>query len=165
MKISNVSSPTPNKKMRILGIDPGNSRIGFGVIDATPALKLVAYNTMEVTDLLDLAQQFSKLLDEHRPDLVSIETLFFSNNQKTAMRVAQARGVLLLKTLERGIEITELGPMQVKMAVTSYGKSDKKAVAKMVRLLLKMDALTGYDDASDALAIAIAAANCTKLAT
>jgi crossover junction endodeoxyribonuclease RuvC len=144
--------------MRILGIDPGITRIGFGLIETAP-LKLINYGTLETKNLLDMEKKFGALLKNHQPQIVAVETLFLTKNRKTAIEVAQARGVLLFKTLKNHIDLVELGPMQVKQAVTGWGRADKRAVAKMVKIILNIKTLTGYDDASDALAIAIAAAN------
>ena len=147
--------------MRILGVDPGTHRIGYGSILRKPDLKPIDYGVIEIQkgSLLVAAKQFQKLLDKFQPNLVAIEKLFFSKNRKTALAVAQTRGILILKILENKIPLVEYGPMEVKQAVTGYGLSDKKAVSAMVRRFLKMKEISGYDDASDALAIAITAAN------
>ncbi len=147
--------------MKILGIDPGTSRIGYGLIKDGSELKLIDCGVIEITEpdkkILILGKKYAKLLKKFQPDLVAIEKLFFAKNKKTALGVAQSRGVLILKSLEAKIPIAEYGPMEVKLATTGYGLSDKKAVATMVKIFLKADSLKGYDDASDALAIAIAA--------
>lgn len=96
---------------------------------------------------------------KHKPDVLAIEKLYFAKNQKTALAVAQARGVILLAGKEHGLRIREYAPNEVKIGVTGYGAADKKAVLKMVRLILKRPDLSVIDDASDALALAILAAN------
>ncbi len=150
--------------MRILGIDPGTSRIGFGLIETTGGLRMLKYGTLEAKEkdlsgkMTTMTRQFRELLKETKPELAAIERLYFAKNQKTALAVAQARGALLSILLENGIAVTEFSPNEVKSQITGYGLADKKGVAKMVVSILKTE-LTGYDDASDALAIAIVAAN------
>lgn len=156
--------------MKILGIDPGTSRIGFGLIEATgPNLELLTYGIIEAKDktitgkITELSTQFRKLLLETTPDFAAVEKLFFAKNQKTALDVAQARGVILSLLLEKGIPLAEYAPNEVKIQVTGYGLADKQGVAKMVKTILKVSELPGHDDASDALAVAITAANFLKL--
>jgi len=150
--------------MKILGIDPGSARIGFGLIKKDKNLELLDYGVMEVAnnDLLVLAEQFDNLLKRQRPDLIAIEKLYFAKNRKTALSVAQSRGVLILKIRENKIKMAEYNPMEVKQSVTGYGLADKKAVAMMVKKILNLQELKGHDDASDALAIAITAAGDLK---
>jgi crossover junction endodeoxyribonuclease RuvC len=149
--------------MRILGIDPGTSRIGYGLIDGDKS-KLIRYGVIEAKEkeltgkIANLTAQLRILLSETSPDLIAIEKLYFAKNQKTAMDVAQARGAILSICLEKKIPTVEYSPNEVKSQVAGYGLADKKAVAKMVRLILKVESLSGYDDASDALAIALTAA-------
>ena len=155
--------------MKILGIDPGTSRIGYGLIETSDGLKLVRHGVIEPKQkslqekISRLSVYFRKLLDESRPDLAAIEKLFFAKNRKTAMEVAQARGAILSILLENGVPVVEYAPNEVKAQVAGYGLADKVGVAKMVKLILKIDELPGYDDASDALAIAITAANNRRL--
>ena len=155
--------------MRILGIDPGTSRIGFGLIETDGGLKLIHYGTIEAKEktlpgkIANATGQFKKLLAELAPDFAAIEKIYFAKNQKTALSVAQARGALLSILLEKNIPLAEFSPTEVKSQVAGYGLADKKGVAKMVKVILKLTELPGYDDASDALAIAIAAANNYKL--
>lgn len=151
--------------MKILGVDPGSSRCGFGLIEKEGSrLNFLTAGLIENKEsdinykLFYVARDFDKILLEFQPDLVAIEKIFFSKNVKTAIEVAQARGVLILQTLKRKIQITEYNPQQIKQAVTSYGMADKKSVAKMVALLLRMPSLNVIDDTTDALAIAITAA-------
>ena len=147
--------------MKILGIDPGTHRIGYGLILRKSDLKPLDYGVIEIQEgsIIIAAEQFQKLLEKLKPNLVAVEKLFFSKNRKTALAVAQTRGILILKILENKIPLVEYGPMEVKQAVTGYGLSDKKAVSFMVKRFLNMQEISGYDDASDALAIAITAAN------
>ena len=152
--------------MKILGIDPGSSRIGYGLIEKTgQKLKLIRADTLIIREkdpnqkLFYLAIEFKKLLEECEPDLLAIEKIFFYKNVKTAIEVAQARGVLVLLTLQKQIPLVEFTPQKVKKATTNYGASDKQAVAKMVSLLLNEPQIKRLDDTTDAIAIAITAAN------
>ena len=159
--------------MKILGIDPGTSRVGYGLIDSESGgkLRLLRYGTLEANEkdlqgkMANITSQFRALLRESRPELAAIERLYFAKNQKTAISVAQARGALLSILLESGVAVTEFSPNEVKSQVAGYGLADKKSVAKMVMAILKTPELPGHDDATDALAIAIVAANHQKLLT
>ena len=153
--------------MRILGIDPGTSRIGYGLINDRP-LKLIDYGVIEIKDktntkFLTLSEKLEELINKSRPDAAAVEKIYFAKNQKTAIEVAQARGIILLSLLKNKIPVYEYTPQEIKLSVTNYGLADKKAVAKLVKLLLGINELKGYDDASDALAIAITAANYKKI--
>ncbi len=150
--------------MIILGIDPGTRRIGYGVVEylsgtisliETGLLKIEAGNDPEA--LRETKEQITSVLKKFAPSILSIEKLYFMNNQKTAIQVAQARGVILSAATEYGLEIREFAPNEVKLGVTGYGLSDKKGVLKMVRLILNEPELDVIDDASDALAVAIVA--------
>lgn len=151
--------------MIILGIDPGTSRIGYGVIKKERgALIFLDAGILKIKTrsgqraLLEIKNGLGALVKKWWPDVLAVEKLYFSKNQKTAMEVAQARGVILLAGLEAGIEIKEYAPNEIKSGVAGYGFADKKAVAKMVNLILRTPRLKIIDDASDALAIAIFAA-------
>ena len=163
--------------MKILGIDPGSTRIGYGIIeDATATagqaggLKLLDYGVLEIKEknlpdrLNALSLLFDALLKKHRPDMAGIEKIFFAKNTKTAIDVSHSRGVLLAGMRENQIPILEFTPNEVKLAVSGYGLSDKKAVAKMVMRILNLKELKGYDDASDAIAVALTTAFNKKLA-
>ena len=150
----------------ILGIDPGSSRMGYGLIEQQGSkLKLVKAGTLEIKEkdvnqkLLALASGLKALLKTVKPDLVAVEKIFFSKNVKTAIEVAQARGIIILITLQNQIPLIELTPQQAKQAVTNYGGADKKAVAKMVSIILERPLLKVLDDTTDALALAIAASS------
>lgn len=160
--------------MRILGIDPGSSRCGWGVIDITEDKGQpvwVAHGCIETEKTLEACEKLNRvfndiisLVQQYQPDQVSLELLFMFNNQKTVMRIAEARGVILLACAKSGLALQtfEYTPMQVKLAVTGYGRSDKKQVMEEVINALhplrnissgKKD---GFDDAADALAVAMA---------
>ena len=153
--------------MIILGIDPGTTRIGYGVIRASGnSLIHVASGVLEInpasTDaehLHEIGRALEKLITDIGPEKIGVERLFFSKNKKTALSVAEARGVILETIAKKHIFLYELTPNEVKLAVTGNGNSSKQAVAKMVSLLLHFDTKTLLDDATDALAIAIASAN------
>ncbi len=149
--------------MRILGIDPGYAIVGFGAVDYdknsfTPvqygAIKTNSHTLFE-DRLLEIYDDLTELLKVIRPDALSCETLFFTSNQKTAMAVAQARGVILLAARMAHVPVFEYTPMQVKQSVTGYGKATKKQVQELTRTILRLQSVPKPDDAADALALAI----------
>lgn len=150
--------------MIILGIDPGTRRIGYGaveyergVISLIDAGLLTIEGGDDQSALNETREQINKIVKKIKPSVLSIEKLYFMKNQKTALQVAQARGVIVSAAMEHGLEIREFGPNEIKLGITGYGLSDKKAVFKMVRLILNEPELDVIDDASDALAVAIIA--------
>ena len=158
--------PKTSPESRIyLGIDPGTHRVGYGVIKKEGnKLSLVEQGLIEKKEkgydaeqLLFIYQGVSSIIDRLSPDELAVEKIFFSNNQKTAMAVAEARGVILLAGVEKKIKIREFSPNTVKQALSGYGSADKKAVLKMVSIVLGLKNFKPIDDASDALAIAITA--------
>lgn len=155
--------------MRVLGIDPGTTRIGIGIVDMeSNRFSVVHYGIISTpgkdkpSDYRIIADGIAKIVTEYRPDRAGIEKLFFSNNQKTAMAVSEARGVIILSLSTCGVPIIEFTPLQIKQAVSGYGKADKPQVQKMVRMILSIKTEIKPDDAADALAIAICCAN-TKI--
>ncbi len=149
--------------MRIIGIDPGTGILGFGVIDiikTKPVLVTAGVITTPAHTPLDerLEEIFDGLTDiiaETKPDVMSIEKLFFSRNVTTAMSVSHARGVAMLTGRKAKLPIAEYTPMQIKQTLTGYGKADKKQMQEMVRLQLNLTEVPKPDDAADALATAI----------
>jgi len=148
----------------ILGIDPGYGRIGFGAIrverGATKALGFGVVTSKAETfekRLLQIADDIRELLKEYKPDTLAIEKLFFKYNATTAMKVAEARGVILLCAAEAGVRVVEIAPAQVKKALTGDGKADKRAMQMMIKVLLNLPRAPRPDDAADALAIALTA--------
>ncbi len=149
--------------MRILGIDPGYAIVGYGVLDYDGnKFKTVEYGaiTTEAGEdmfkrLKNIYDDLCQVIDKHKPDFMAIEELFFNSNQKTAINVAQARGVLTLAAMNKGVEIFEYTPLQVKQAVAGYGRADKNQVQQMVKLLLNLKEVPKPDDTADAVAIAI----------
>ena len=150
--------------MRILGIDPGTRRIGYGLIEKGVGLTLLDYGVIEVVSrdesarAKEFAGKFRELIQKSNPDLAGVEKLYFARNRKTALAVAEACGVIIHLLVEKQIPVKEYRPGDIKQTLTNYSLSDKTAVAKMVKKILKINDLTGYDDASDALAIAITTA-------
>ena len=129
--------------MRIIGIDPGYAIVGYGVID---------YIGNRFTSIHD---DIKTIIERTTPELLAIEELFFNSNQKTAINVAQARGVLLLSALNHGISVHEYTPLQVKQAVVGYGRAEKKQVQLLVKSILGLEKVPKPDDTADALAIAV----------
>lgn len=149
--------------LRILGIDPGYAIIGWGVVryerGRFAPIDFGAITTQAGTPfgerLLSIHTDLTALLLTHRPDAMAIEKLYFQNNQKTAIEVAEARGVILLAAQSAGIPVFEYTPLQVKSAVTGFGQAKKPQVMEMTRRLLRLTAVPKPDDTADALAIAI----------
>jgi crossover junction endodeoxyribonuclease RuvC len=151
--------------MIALGLDPGTHRIGYGVVrQERGVISLVTAGLIAVSPgpqndmLVAIKAGLDRLCVEYAPNVVAVERLFFAKNRKTALRVAEARGVLLLAVSERGLSLREFTPNEVKAGIAGYGGADKRAVLKMVRLILREPELVVVDDASDALALAILAA-------
>ena len=161
-----------NMRYTILGIDPGIADTGYGIIqkDKSGNLSCIDYGsikTMAKTEMSRRLEIINKelniIIKEYKPDLIAIEQLFFCNNAKTAIIVGQARGVAMFTARQNKIPIIEFTPLQVKQAVSAYGKAPKMQVQKMVKLLLNLEEIPKPDDAADALAIAICAINSRKL--
>ena len=152
--------------MRILGIDPGTATTGFGIIESQgQRLKFMDGGVIKTAPELEMPvrleiihHELSEIIAEYQPDIAAVELLYFATNVTTAMTVGQARGVILLTLAQAKIRIIEFTPLQVKQAVTGYGKALKPQIQEMVKTLLKLDQIPRPDDAADALAIAIAAA-------
>ena len=149
--------------MIILGIDPGLATTGYGVVEKKGnSFKLIEYSTIitssdknDVDRLSVLYEELLSLIDKFKPEQIAVEELFFNKNVKTAIRVGQARGVILLAGSQQGIEVAEYTPLQVKQAVVGYGRASKKQVQQMVKALLNLKEIPKPDDAADALAISI----------
>jgi len=152
--------------MIILGIDPGSTRVGYGLVKkgVGNAVTLIDCGIIEnrlkilSEKMVHVGAGIEKILSRFSPDLVAVERLYFSKNQKTALEVAHARGVILFVIKKAGLPIVELGPGEIKAAVAGYGNASKPAVAKMVKIILNTEKISGPDDIGDALAVAIAAA-------
>jgi crossover junction endodeoxyribonuclease RuvC len=157
--------------VRVLGIDPGYAIVGFGFIDKQGhKLVPVQYGSIQTESTTDSAVRLQEiyealvhLIDKYKPDAMAIEKLFFNKNVTTALTVGQARGVLMLAAVQKGIPIAEYTPLQVKQAIVGYGKAEKKQVQEMVRMFLKLAEVPKPDDVADALAIAICHAHSAGL--
>ena len=149
--------------MIVLGIDPGYALMGWGVVEANGSqLKLLGYGCIETKAgtpmqhrLRTLQLGIRDLTLMYRPDEVAFEELFFAQNVTTALMVGAARGAAIIAAAEYTENLYEYTPMQIKQAITGYGKADKKQIQQMVKLLLKMDHIAKPDDAADAIAIAL----------
>ncbi len=155
--------------MIILGVDPGTATTGYGVIKQNPKRKeefdILDFGVIttkkslnDATRLAVLANDLSDIIKKFKPDRAGVERLFFTSNQKTAMTVSQARGVVMLLCQQKNIPIFEFTPLQVKSTLCGYGKADKRQVQLMVRQAFRLKSLPRPDDAADALAIALCAA-------
>lgn len=149
--------------MIILGIDPGFARLGYGVIDFSEGkYKVLEYGTISTPAHTELAERLKKInrdlnevISKYHIDVASIEELFFNTNTKTAIHVAEARGVILYTLAAANIQIFEYTPLQVKQALVGYGRADKLQVMEMVKKNLKLKTMPKLDDTADALALAI----------
>lgn len=149
--------------MRVLGLDPGTATTGYGVVDAQGnRLTYVAHGAIITLPTEHFAARLhtlhgavAALIELHRPHAVSIEKLFFKQNVTTGITVAQARGVIALAAAQCELPIEEFSPTETKLAITGYGKADKRQVQEMIRILLNMESCPKPDDAADGLALAI----------
>lgn len=155
--------------MRILGVDPGIAIVGFGLIESDRSgQRILQYGAITTPKELPLAERLvqigndlNTLLEQFKPDAVAVEELFFTNNITTGIAVAHGRGIILYTAQKSGVPLYEYTPMQVKMAVTGYGKAEKRQVMDMTKRLLKLKTVPKPDDAADALAIALCHARST----
>ncbi len=157
--------------MIIIGIDPGYAIVGIGVVEyAQNKLRTLEYNAITTPSTMPTVERLKKIytdmtqyIKKYNPDAIAIEELFFNSNQKTAINVAQARGVLLACGANANVPIYEYTPLQVKQAVTGYGRAQKGQIQQMVKMMLGLNAIPKPDDAADALAIAICHAHSNKM--
>lgn len=157
--------------VKILGIDPGIGRTGWGIVEARGAkLEVRSYGCIETDKSLSLEKRLSvlfdrllEILEKEKPEEAAVEELFFSKNVKTAMSVGHARGVALLSLAKAKLPVFEYSPSEVKLAVTGYGSAEKRQVEKMMMLTLKLSQKPKIDDTSDALAVALTHAFSRKL--
>lgn len=156
--------------MKILGIDPGTAIVGFGVIEGTgDEFKMVdggvittpAKQALELR-LETIYDDLCEIIAEHKPDQVAVEDLFFAQNVTTAMSVSHARGVILLAVIKAGLDPASYTPLQIKQALTGYGRADKKQMQEMVKIILKLKDVPKPDDCADALAAALCHAQTVK---
>ena len=152
--------------MTILGIDPGTATTGWGVVKKTKKLNWVNHGLITTSANLSTAERLNKLhrelsllIKKYKPDVAAVEDIFFFKNLKTAIKVSQARGVILLTIAKAKIPVAEYTPLQIKQAVACYGRAEKEQVQRMVKTLLNLKEIPRPDDAADALAVAICCAN------
>ncbi len=149
--------------MKVLAIDPGYGRCGVAVVEKENGKEKLIYSACIETSaaadfpvrLAEVADECARLMKKYAPDAVALEKLYFSSNQKTAMRVAEVRGALIQTASSHGLAVFEYGPGEVKSAVASSGTADKKQMASMVRMLIKIEKKIEHDDEYDAIAIGI----------
>ena len=159
--------------MKILGIDPGFERLGIAVVEKERSGKenLVFSECFKTSKTLEFSKRLTllgshleEIITKYKPGYMGIETLYIETNQKTAMRVSEARGVILYIAGKNGLKICEYTPLQIKAAVTGYGKADKRAVMDMVPKLIKIEAdHKMIDDELDAIAVALTTSACERL--
>ncbi len=156
------------KTTRIIGIDPGFGRLGYGILEKeNSSWKVLDYGCIETSTkknfidrLQEIHVELQKIIKKYKPDCAGVEDLFFAKNIKTAMSVGQARGVILLTLIMNNIEVHEFTPLQIKQAITGYGRADKNQIQKMVEMELKINSKIKLDDTADALAAALTCASC-----
>jgi crossover junction endodeoxyribonuclease RuvC len=156
--------------MRIIGIDPGTGILGFGIIEVSgPKAQLVDAGVIrtpvkedDAVRLQTIFEEITDIIAQTKPQEMSVEKLFFAQNVTTAMTVAQARGVVLLAGMQAGLKIAEYTPLQIKQALTGYGRAEKKQMQEMVRVLLGLKEVPQPDDCADALAAALTHAQSIK---
>ncbi len=163
-KNNNLEISKSEKHSVVLGIDPGYERLGICIVEKDKGKKetltfsdcIRTNPKMSFSDrLLEIGNAIESIIEEFGPTELATENLFLSMNQKTAMRVAETRGVILFLSRKYGLSINEYTPMQIKLAITSYGKSDKKQMISMVQKLIKIDKPDALDDEYDAIAVAL----------
>jgi crossover junction endodeoxyribonuclease RuvC len=160
--------------MRILGVDPGSRLTGYGCVDVVgQQLKLVTHGTLRLSNtggkavipleqrLLSIYEGLSEVIREFKPDIMSVEKVFFAKNAVSALKLGQARGATILTGMIHGLSIAEYSPSEVKLAVVGHGQADKEQVARMVQIILGKQEFTTAD-ASDGLALAICHANAAR---
>lgn len=151
--------------MRVLAIDPGYDRLGVAVMDKDHKNGVLLYSSCILTDkksdfslrIKEIGEKVTALLTEYQPSFLALERLYFNKNQRTAMQVAEVRGVMVYLAELHACTLTEYTPQEIKVAVTGYGKSDKKQVADMVKRLVPSTKKDALDDEYDAIAIALTA--------
>ncbi len=149
--------------MKVLGIDPGYERLGIAVVDNNSGKEVLVFSECFKTDpqkshdrrLSDINRKIEEVIEKEKPEILAIERLFFNVNQKTAMKVSEARGVVLACASRNNLKVFEYTPSSIKVAVTGHGKSDKKHIMDMIPLLVKITKKIEYDDEFDAIATAL----------
>ena len=151
--------------MKVLAIDPGFGRCGVAVLEGTGSAPTLLYSACIETNtkssfperLLEVASEIVRLIEKHKPETMAIEEIYFTNNAKTAIHVAEIRGMLIYLATSRNIPLVEFNPLAVKIAITGYGRATKEQMAKMVEKLVDIKSPLRYDDEYDAIALGITA--------
>ncbi len=164
------SSVSTNNKI-ILGIDPGFGRVGWGVVEYSGGdIKHLAHGCIEtntkdsfVDRLVEIQKDLETIINKYQPEIAGVEDLFFYKNVTTAIKVSQARGVILLSLVNAGVAVEEFTPLQIKQSLTGYGRAEKGQIQKMVQMELGLAKKPSPDDAADALAVAITCAVSMKM--
>ena len=151
--------------MTILAIDPGFGRCGVAVVEGSGSKATLLYSSCVETSaqesfstrLFAVANEVSRLIENYHPETIAIEELYFTNNAKTALRVAEVRGMLIYLAISKNIPLVEYNPLAIKIAITGYGRASKAQVVKMVEKLIKIDSKKMRDDEYDAIALGLTA--------
>ncbi|MCK5021845.1 MAG: crossover junction endodeoxyribonuclease RuvC [Candidatus Pacebacteria bacterium] len=150
--------------MKIIAIDPGYERVGIAILEKNNSQKEIliysdCFQTSSTKDfserLNNIGQEIKRIIETHKPKIMAIESLFFNNNQKTALQVSEAKGLIKYLALERGLEIFEYTPLQIKIAITGYGRGTKEQITSMTKNLINIEKEIKYDDEYDAIAIGL----------
>ncbi len=161
--------------MKVISIDPGYERIGIAIIEksgvpGTPPKEVLLYSDcfktsakLPITErFLLIGKEIEKIIKKYEPEAMAIETLFFNSNQKTAMQVSEARGIIIYQALTNNLEVFEYTPLQIKIAITGYGRGDKKQVTDMLHHLIEIKKEIKYDDEYDAIAVGLTHLACYR---
>lgn len=158
----NKKSPAAEEKGEVLAIDPGFGRLGYAVLTNGHTQRIVRAGCIETPAnheyrdrLAGIGKRLTNLIDAHQPESMALEKIFFAKNQKTAIKIAEVRGLILYLAITKGLKVFEFTPLEVKTAVCSYGRADKTQISTMVKSILKTDSLPESDDAIDAIAIGL----------
>lgn len=156
--------------MIVLGIDPGTAIVGFSVLEKGRDVKIHTYGQITTPKenskedrLKEIYENINYLIDTYKPEELAIEKLFFFKNVTTAMAVSEARGVIILAAVLKGLEIFEYTPLEIKQAVTGYGRANKKDVQEMVTKILSLDSIPKPDDVADAIAVSLCHLNALRI--
>jgi crossover junction endodeoxyribonuclease RuvC len=156
--------------MRIIAIDPGYERLGIAILEKNSGKEELIFSECFITSTKEkhedrlrlIGEEIEKVIKKYQPEAMGIETLFFKTNAKTAMKVSEARGVIMYEAAKNKLKVLEYTPLQIKVAVTGYGKSDKDQVTEMVKRLIKITKPIKYDDEYDAIAVGLTLFACYR---
>jgi crossover junction endodeoxyribonuclease RuvC len=157
--------------LRILGIDPGTATVGWAILEEDAgAVKTIAYGHISTSSkkseeerVFEISRDLEKIIKKYHPQEAAVEKLFFFKNQKTVMEVSQARGAIILTLSQKGVSLSSYTPLQVKQAITGYGRAEKRQVQNMIKNILKLKNIPKPDDTADAMAIALCHLNSRKM--